>query len=181
MHRFLVAACLFSALTLPLAAHADSYDISNFTGTPPLGLGQSETLGAGTLSAGFADATITFTYTPTGSLTLNTENISFDINLTGGFGTETILQTGTLSFIYEAGFESSTFTLTGQTITGANAISVADTYDVSSGPGTTGTLFAELYPTPVAPTPEPDSLVLLGTGILGVAGVARRKLLFSRA
>jgi hypothetical protein len=33
-----------------------------------------------------------------------------------------------------------------------------------------------LTPTPVIPTPEPSSLLLLGTGALGIAGILKRKL-----
>ena len=47
---------------------------------------------------------------------------------------------------------------------------------VDNSPGPVGTLTISGAPSAVAVTPEPSSLALLGTGILGVAGVVRKRL-----
>jgi hypothetical protein len=74
-------------------------------------------------------------------------------------------------FFTETGFTNSPGTFTFTTQESASELAVYETNRKAVTPTTfsaTGT---------ASPIPEPGSLVLLGTGILGLAGVARRKLI----
>ncbi len=163
MHRLLSALALLSAVAIPAAAHADTFDFS--------AVGSSGSFsGSGVLTAA--------------------------TNGSGGYLISAITGTGVTGLFAPGGFNGNdnllfpsampTLDSKGFSFTDVNG---PDHYDVNifdNGSGYSAYLrdednFTQTVPVTFAlssaATPEPSSLILLGTGILGIIGIGRRKYL----
>jgi len=189
MKRVVVVALL--AVTLPMAARASSIDFANqggtVTGSEAAGLTLSSTLtGVIGLSGGpIAGTNLGTVVLQTGALTGG----SFAAGGTLGAGTITItgngssgIPTGTL---FSGTFSTATWASLGTLADGTHAFLL--TAVLSGGSGTTfqgvvdmGNGFTGIGTITSGDTsvvvPEPGTLGLLGTGLLGIAGLVRRKL-----
>jgi hypothetical protein len=164
------------ALALTAAAHADTYDYT----------------GAALISVGLPPGTaVTGSFTINGVLGDNLTSVaihptSFSFTDDSARGT---LTNSNVDHSYET-FDISTNAegeITGWDISLNNGTTSLDAADTSGLVGDTAysvlgfgwntTAGTWTDPTPAAVTPEPSSFVLLGTGILGLAGAARRKFL----
>lgn len=159
------------ALALPVLASANTLNIvdggsialgfATLTGTATAG--GSMTLTAPLISVNSVGATGTLTLT-TGSLTATGSSNVFDF--TGG----TLTITSGSSTLFSGAFSSGTVTVTGGTtftIAGTLANGAGFVTQVDKHGDVTGTAMI---------TPEPGTLGLLGTGLLGLAGIVRRKM-----
>ena len=61
------------------------------------------------------------------------------------------------------------------TITSASGVSGLASYVSNSDPAFAGSVAGPVAPTLTSVTPEPSSFALLGTGLLGIAGVVRKR------
>ena len=196
MYRPALVALTLVLVSAPAASYADTFTASfttgpfSYTGREPV---QSTPISVegfnpalGTLNS--ISASVSGSYTTT---ILPDHDSDFNVNLESGPNNgEGILSTLQFEFL------SGTYTIAGQTQNDTdpylkNLFTSAGTvqfyfnyYDALAGSdsnatpnGLSGLVTYNYTPAaPIAVTPEPSSLALLGTGILGVAGVLRKRL-----
>jgi len=167
MRRVIMLALL--AIALPTAAMATTVDYGGFATTTPATV-------TGSVSSGAVDLTFHQLSINGGASTAGTVDISITTALVGGVwtitgGTVTVMDASNAT-LFQGTFSGGTAFQSGGvlTISGVTTggVTVAGVVNLSG--------FGYFGSSDTVVTPEPGTLGLLGTGLVGLAGIVRRKL-----
>lgn len=153
------------ALALPTVALADTFDYGNVGGTV-----------TGSNSTGW---TITSTLTSIQDVTTNTLTTGNNLGtvvFTTGAVTNGAFSTGSITITATGGSVLFSGTFSSGTISTVNGVTFIDANLACSGCGSVQIVASGAISGDTIVTPEPGTLGLLGTGLVGLAGIVRRKL-----
>ncbi len=177
MKNIVRVALTLSALAITTAAHADTLNGTTVTGnlTFPASSTNLFTTGSTTVGSGteFTGTPVAFNY----SANFSDTGLLFSVGCTGtgrqcvasgaadytATFTDSAFANGNFNIVGTTDIQDFSYTLSGDTLTIHGL--------VASG----GSANLTFSPAAVAPTPEPSSIALLGTGLLGIAGVVRKR------
>jgi hypothetical protein len=175
MRKFLLGLSLVLLAAAPVAAHADSITYL-LTLTPTSGTAGG---GSGDFTINAAPSGVQTTYREsTGALSaldFTIDGITFGLPNATSSPANTFVQFDgtTLNAILYTGSEPDVVGKTTFTLSIGVAGLQYSFFNQATNVAGTGIITAQVAP--VASTPEPSSLILLGSGVLGLAGLARRK------